>query len=143
MPPRLIFRAGVVPFSIKLAAALMVAFQFSAIRMMLPTLSHLAADPSAAFGALVWLILTLWAAYATLRLSRWPLLVLTLASLASLAWVSRLYALGFGPDGFAVFASLVSAWLLSLILILPHWRRLNWRVLGRLPKPSDVAETFA
>jgi hypothetical protein len=142
--PRLVFRAGLVPLPIKLAVGLGLAFQILAARTLTPTIAELLAGVGAAPLAWgLWLLLSAWATTATLRLSRWPLVTLTAVALAGLAWLAPMFTVGLGSGSGAVSGAFLATWLLFLGLVAPYWRRLNWRLLGRLPTPSDVAEHFS
>lgn len=132
------------PLSIKIAAALFLAFQVYVIKSIAPTpaaartlLSH-----PLALGALAaCVILTVWVVVATWRLSRWPLLVLPVLMATYGIWSSQIAPRGIVPS-LVNFAIEFTTWPTMAVLVVPHWRRLNWRPLGRLPTPADVAEHF-
>ncbi len=142
MAPRFVFRAGPTPFSIKLAVALAVAFQFGAVRTVVPAPLKVVSNPLIVAPELAWIVLVAWGVFATLRLSRWPLLVLTLLAAACAAWGASQQTVGVSSEGAVLFGCMLATWFFSMILILPHWGRLNWRPSGRLPTVADVAENF-
>jgi hypothetical protein len=78
------------------------------------------------------------------RMSRWPIIVQALMVTSSVViqyatqphWTDRYPILGV----FAVIIPLA----IYLALVLPHWRKMNWALLGRPYRPSaQVDEVFA
>ncbi|MGA0600714.1 hypothetical protein ACO2Q3_08410 [Caulobacter sp. KR2-114] len=142
--PRLVLRAGMTPLPIKLAAALGLAVQVTAARERIPSLKVFEQQLTSA--PFIWALaaaISLWIVVATLRLSRWPLVVLTVGFLAGLAWLLFNFAIGVGSGLFGVASAAFATWLFQLVLVGPYWRRLNWRPFGHIPGAREAAEAFS
>ncbi len=88
-------------------------------------------------------IAALYVLIAQPRMSRWPLFVVVMVAFVR-AGLSGL-VLG-GAEGADPVAALFSLWPIGLflLLVLPHWRKMNWRLLGKLPDPRpDIAQHFS
>jgi hypothetical protein len=132
------------PRSIQIAAAILVSIQAYSLWVSWPqTLPRV--RPAVFVGMLlpliVWWMVTIWAVVATLRVSRWPLLVLGGLFLASVAWAVSRFA--FTREAWIALAKLVGVPLLLFALTVPHWRRMNWAFLGRSEPKPHVADTFS
>ena len=142
---RLRFRSRT-PVSIKIGAALFLALQLSVGETIAPTWKAaraLLGEPATMGRVAIWIVLVFWVVAATLRLSRWPLVLLTALTIGFVAWTTRYMTLGVGPQSMVILASEFAAWLVLTVLSLPHWRRMNWRPLGYLKPFPDVAEEFS
>jgi len=142
---RFVFQPRRVPFTIKLAAALIVVFQVTTLQSN-PALAatifrSLSTDPLAIAATLLWIVMVAWAVVATLRLSRLPVILATALLVAAIVWVIRFH-FGDGVDAFVGLAAAMGTWVLLTALVVPHWRRLNWRFLGRLDPVQHVEEHF-
>ncbi|CAN7336734.1 hypothetical protein [Caulobacter sp. LjRoot300] len=102
------------------------------------------ARPQVAVSILIGVAILAYKAIALARLSRWPILLhvasvgwsLVSRHLAHLEWRERFPILG----PFVVLIPLT----IYLALTLPHWRKMNWALLGRPYRPvENQAEIFA
>ncbi|HWA62865.1 MAG TPA: hypothetical protein VG939_15905 [Caulobacteraceae bacterium] len=125
-----------IPLSIKIGVALFLAFQFPPVR---DVRTILTGTPLPLLAA--WVAVAVWTVVATLRLSRWPALLAAPAAIAWFVWwgVSAAPALLARPE----LSALGVGGLMLALFTLPHWRKMNWRFLGRLRTTKDVAEEFA
>ena len=136
------------PLSIKIAVAL---FAIAAVAFLWPGLTDLSRAlpvnrPRSFAVALAWLAvavaLPLWGAIATLRLSRWPLLVLLFWIVGAVALSLRGHA---GSPNVTVLLNVAPwtlGWTLLAALVAPHWRVMSCSLFGRLPPQPEPAAVF-
>jgi hypothetical protein len=98
------------------------------------------------FGLTMTIGVPVYHAIALARLSRWPVLLLSvLIVVSALVTAMSIFRANFPWMTVAVmFAPTTAGLAVYLACILPHWRKMNWTLLGRPYRPAeDQVEVFA
>lgn len=82
-------------------------------------------------GQAVSVIVSVWGVIALWRMSRWPIVATIASTTGSLAW--NLYSNPAYLDQFPLLGvwAIIVPCAIFLLLVLPHWKRMNWSVFGR------------